>query len=282
MIACVGLRELRELAGCVPVKFPSVHDQSAEGGPVASDELGGRVDYDIRPVLERTDRIGRAEGVVDHQRDTVTVGDLRDRVDVRDIGIRIAERLDEDHLRLLGNRLLDRFQIMHIDKGCLYAVVRKRLVQQVVAAAVDRVLCYNMISRSGQCQDRVCDCRRACCQRQRCDAPLQRRDALFQDSLRGVRQSAVDIAGISEPEPVSRVLRAVKYIGSGLIDRNRPCIGRRICLLLSYMKLQGLKFTDMFTHDNLLPLYPEACFRLLSAFSNLPAFGYLPIGLVGI
>ena len=49
----------------------------------------------------------RAEGAVDDERDAVPVRDLRDGVDVGDVGVGIAEDLGVQQLRVLLDGLLE-------------------------------------------------------------------------------------------------------------------------------------------------------------------------------
>ena len=93
VIAGVGLGDGGVLPRGLPVEFAGVHDDAAQGGAVAAQELGGRVDHDIGAMRNGTDEIGRAEGVVDDQGQTVPVGDGGDGVNVRDVAVGIAQRL---------------------------------------------------------------------------------------------------------------------------------------------------------------------------------------------
>ena len=61
---------IRDSPRGLPVEFAGVHDDAAQGGAVAAQELGGRVDHDIGAMRNGTDEIGRAEGVVDDQGQT--------------------------------------------------------------------------------------------------------------------------------------------------------------------------------------------------------------------
>ena len=62
-------------------------------------------------------------------------------------------------------------------------------------------------------------------------------NTLFQNILCGICKSAVDVARVSKTKTGCRVGGILEHIGSGLINRNGSCIGRRIGLFLSYMKL---------------------------------------------
>ena len=73
--------------------------------------------------------------------------------------------------------------------------------------------------------------------RQSCRSFLQSCDPLLKDSLGRVCQTPVNVACCLKTEPVLCVLAVVKYIRGCLVNRNRPCVCCRVCLLLSHMKL---------------------------------------------
>ena len=93
--------------------------------------------------------------------------------------------------------------------------------EKIVAAAVDRLLSYDMISLLCQCLDRIGDGCGTGCQCQRCRSPFQSGNALFKHILGGIRQPSVNIAGICQTESVSSVSAVMEDIRCCLIDRNR-------------------------------------------------------------
>ena len=92
---------------------------------MATDELGGGVNDYVSAVLNGTDQIGRAEGVVDDQRQAVLMGDLGDGVDIGDIRVGVAQRLDIDGLGVVLNGTLHLGEVVGIHKGGLNAVQRQ-------------------------------------------------------------------------------------------------------------------------------------------------------------
>ena len=126
---------------------------------------------------------------------------------------------------------------MGIDKFCPDPIGRQGLVQQVIGTAVNGLLGNDVLARVGKGQDGIGDCCRAGSNSQASHAAFQRGHSVLQDSLGGVGQTPVDIAGVPQIKTVSRVLGAVENIGSCLVDRHRPGICRGVCLFLSYVKL---------------------------------------------
>ena len=103
MVAGVGVSKGGKLAAGLPVELAGIDDDTAQRGAVAADELGGRVDNDVRAVLDRTDQVRSAEGVVDDQRDVVLVGNLGDGVDVGNVRVGVTQRL-QIYLSLVGTQ----------------------------------------------------------------------------------------------------------------------------------------------------------------------------------
>ena len=77
------------------------------------------MDHDVRAVLDGADQVRRAEGVVDDQRNAVLVGNFSDGVDVGDVGVGVAQRLQIDGAGVLLNGTLDLSQVVGIDEGLL-------------------------------------------------------------------------------------------------------------------------------------------------------------------
>ena len=107
---------------------------------MSTNEFGGGVDHDVRTVFERTDPVGCAEGVVNDDRDPVLMGDLRDRVDVRDITVGVAKRFQIDRACVVLDGAFDLCQIVGIHESGFDPVLRQCVGEQVEAAAVDGLL----------------------------------------------------------------------------------------------------------------------------------------------
>ena len=87
VIAGVGVSNVAELTACLPVELAAVHDDAAQRGAVAADELGGGMDDDICAVLNGTDQVRGAEGIIDDQRQAVLVRDGCNGIDIGDIAV---------------------------------------------------------------------------------------------------------------------------------------------------------------------------------------------------
>ena len=176
------------------------------------------------------------------------MGQLRQRIDVRDVAVRIAQSLDVDGAGVVLNRGLHLGEVMDVYEARGDAEVGQRMGQQVVAAAVDRLLGDKVTAVLTQRLKGVGDRRRTRSDCQTGHAALQRRDALLKHVLGGVGQAAVDVACVGQAEARRRVLTVAEHIGRGGINRHRAGIGRRIGGLLANVELKGFKL--VIRHDD--------------------------------
>ena len=173
-------------------------------------------------MFDRTDQIRGAEGVVDDQWQTVFMGNLCYRIDVRNVAVGIAQSFQINGPGVFLNGIFYLVQVMGVNKGCFNAVGRQRVFQQVEAAAVDGFLGNNVTAVGCQRLHSISHRRRAGGQSQRRTAAFQSCQPFFQHILGGIGQTSVNVAGVFQTEAVRRVLTVVEYIGSGLVNRHRP------------------------------------------------------------
>ena len=258
MVGGVGLGDLGVLAACLPIEVTAVDDHTAQRGSVATDELGCGVDDDVGTVLQRTEQIRGTEGVVDDNRQTVLLGDLGNGVDVGDVGVGVAERLEIDDRGVVLDGTLDLVQVMGIDKRGLDAKLGERVLQQVVGTTVDGLLGHHMITGLGERLQGVGDSGSTGSNGEAGHAALERGDTVLKDTLGGVGQTAVDVAGIGKAKAVGGVLGVAEHVARGLIDRHGASIGCGIGALLANVQLQGVEtkgvlgVVDELAHDDLL------------------------------
>ena len=82
VIRRIGLGEILEAAGGLPVELARVDDDAADRGAVPADELGRGVDDDVGSPLDRPAQRRRGGGVVDDERQAVFVRDVGQLLDV--------------------------------------------------------------------------------------------------------------------------------------------------------------------------------------------------------
>ena len=168
--------------------------------------------YYISSILDRSQEIGRGEGVVDDEWDLVCVCDGGYGFDVDEVRVGVAETLDENGLGLRLYRFLEVGQVGRIHECGRDAVGDQRVLKQVISTSVDVFGGHDMVSRTCDVKDGISDCGGAGGHGQRADAPFERSDALLEDVLGGVGQAAVDIARIGQAETRGCVLGIVEYV----------------------------------------------------------------------
>ena len=220
----------------------TLYDHTTNSSSVATDEFCCGMNNDICAVLNGTDQVWGAEGIIDDQRQAVLVRDGCNGIDIGDIAVGVAQSFQIDGLGVGLDGILHLSQIVCIDKGSGDTELGQGVLQQVVAAAVDGLLCHDVVTGLCQCLNGVGDGSSAGSGSQSSHAAFQSSNALLEHILGGVGQTAVDVAGVCQTEAVRSVLAVAEHIGSGLVNGHCAGIGRGIGLLLANVKLQGLKF----------------------------------------
>ena len=137
----------------------------------------------------------------------MSVGDLGDRGDVQDLEAGIADRLAEHEAGLGPDRRGEGGRVARIDEARLDAEARQRELQQVGAAAIERLGGDDMPAGAHQGRDREVERGLAARGRDRADPALERGDALLQHRRGRVRDARVDVAGALEVEQRRRPAR---------------------------------------------------------------------------
>ena len=184
MIAGVGFCDRSVFTTGFPVKIAGIHDNTTQGSSMAADELGGGMDYDICSVFNRADEVWCAKGVINHKRQTVCMSNFCDCINVRDIAVWVAQRFQVDSFGICLYGGGQFFKVMGIHKGCGDSELRKCVCQQIIAAAIDCLLCYNVIAGLCQSLNGIGDCGSTRCGCQCSSAAFKRGKPLFQYVLR--------------------------------------------------------------------------------------------------
>ena len=235
MVARVRSSDVRVFAAGCPVELAGLNDDAAERRAVAAEELRCGVNDDVSAVLDRTEQVRSSEGVVNYKRKAMAVCDFCNRVYIRKVAVRVAEGLKEDCSRVSLDGILNLFQVSRVNEGSGNIVKRKRVLQKVVGSAVDRLLRYDMTAVSGKCFNRVRD---GCCTGSNCKccaAAFKGCNSFFENALRRVGETAVNVTGICKTETVCCMFCIMEYVSCCLVNRNRSRIGSGVCLFLSYM-----------------------------------------------
>ena len=188
-----------------------------------ADVLGGGVDTDVGPVVERAEEIWRAERVIDDQRDARLFGDASDRLEVQHVDVRVADRLDEDRPRPVVDRAPEVLRIGAVDQMRLHPVFRQRVLEQVERAAVQRLGRNQLVAGVGDVQDRIRGRRRTGRQRERPASAFEGGDSLLQNLVGGVGDARVVEPEFLDGADRLGLLEVLKDEGSGLVDGHGAC-----------------------------------------------------------
>ena len=240
-VARVLLGELRELAALGPVELAAIHNHAAESRTVTSDELGGRMHHDIGTVFNRANQIRSTEGVVDHQRNLVLVSDFGDSVDIRNVGMRVAESFDEDELRVALDSGFHTLEVVSVNESRFDTEVTERMLHQVESTAVNRALDNHVVSAAGKSRDGVSDGSGTRSDGESGNAAFEGSDTFFENALSRIGDAAVDVTTGLQGKAVCSILGIVENVRGGLVNRNRAGIGCGVCLFLANMELKSFK-----------------------------------------
>jgi len=155
--------------------------------------------------------------------------------------VRVTDGLDEDGLCLIVNRVFKSALFVRVYERCGDAVLRERVLEQIVGAAVDGLRGNDVVTCACEVEERIID---GCCtgsDAKRCHAALKGCNALLKCVHGGVRQTAVDVACICEREAGCCVCGVLEDEGSRLVDRHCAGIGSGVRVLLTCVQLDGFK-----------------------------------------
>ena len=242
MVARVGLGKRRILVWiCLPVKCAAIHNHATERCAMTADEFGSRMHHHISAVLDRTNKVGSAESVIDNEWNAVAVSHLSDSVEVGYIRIRVAEGLGIHRLGIWANCLFERFEVVDIHNRVANALSLERVSNQIERAAIEVVGSDNVVAVACDILQRIGCGSGTRSHSEGSHTTFEGCDALLKHRLGRIGETAIDISRVAKRETVGSVLRVAEHITCCLVDRHRACIGCRIGLLLSHMELECLK-----------------------------------------
>jgi hypothetical protein len=135
---------------------------------------------DVGAPLERPAQIGRRQGVVDDQRDSGRVRDLRDLLDIDNDAAGIGEVLDKDRLALRGQRAAEILRIGWVDKMAFPAEHLERQAELGQRAAIEVARGDEFVARLQQREKNQELRGMARCRRDRGATAFEAGDALFE------------------------------------------------------------------------------------------------------
>ena len=135
----------REIA-VTPVEATGLDDDTAEGGSVTAQELGDRVDDDVRAVLDGANQVGGGQGCVHDQGDACLVCDLCEAFQVGNLAGGVRHDFGVDCLGVLGQCRLVVGGVGSGNEGGLNAEAAQGHVQLGDGAAVELRRSNNVVA----------------------------------------------------------------------------------------------------------------------------------------
>ncbi|CAB4900981.1 unannotated protein [freshwater metagenome] len=97
------------------------------------------MNHNVSTVLEGTNQVGRGNGVVHDERQTVLVRHVSNKLDVEHVDAGVTDRLGEEQFCVRANGTLPLvFVVLVLNEGDLNAEFGQCVLEQVVGATVDR------------------------------------------------------------------------------------------------------------------------------------------------
>ena len=104
---------------------------------MAAHEFGERVDDDVGAVIDGAGEVGRGEGVVDHERNAVLVGDFGDGFDIENVAARVADGFAVEQLGFGRDGFAEIFRIVGLDEREVVAEPAHGRIELREGAAVE-------------------------------------------------------------------------------------------------------------------------------------------------
>ncbi len=189
--------------------------------------------HDVGTVFNRANQIRSTEGVVDHQRNLVLVSDFGDSVDIRNVGMRVAESFDKDELRVFLDGGFDALEVVSVDEGRFDTEVTERMLQQVESTTVNRALDNHVVTTAGKSRDGVSNSSGTRGDSESGNATFEGSNTFFENTLSGVVDTAVNITTGLQGKAVCSILGVMENVFGDIL--------RLIFLTCKALRTKGLR-----------------------------------------
>ena len=253
VVASVRLAHGRELVRRKPVEASAIDNHPAQRGAVAAEKFGDRVHHDVCTVLDRADEVRGGKRRIDHERETVSVSCVGNRLDVQHFDARVAKRLAVEELGVRSDRSNKCGRISRVDKGRGDTETGQRQIHHVVRPAVQVLRSNNVVTRAQQRGNGQVQRGGATGRAYRSHATFESSDAFLQYSHGRVGDAAVDVARRFEVEHRRGFIGVGERIRRGEIDWHRPRSGDRVRTLTSVQAERVEAKRVRFNHAAMVP-----------------------------
>ena len=197
---------------------------------VATEEFGGGMHDDVGAMLERTDEVGRGQGIVDDEGQLVLLGNRRNRRQIGDDAAGIGDGFNENRLGAPGDRRLEAGEIVGVGPFHSPAEILVGMVELVDRAAIQFCGGDKFIPRLHQRVKHQMLRGMARGHRQRRRAALKGRNPFLQHRIGRVGDAGVDIAKSLQAKQRGGMIDIIEHESRGLVDWRRPRAGCRVGL----------------------------------------------------
>lgn len=224
MVGGIGFIKEGELF-ILPVEGPTINNEPPDPGSVTPHPFCQGVADNGGTMLDRLEKGGRGEGVVNNEGKVVGLGYVGNGIKIGDGQRRVPNCLDEKSAGFGGDRLGEILGIAGIDKVGLDPELGMNAIEHGVGAAIQVVGRHDFITLLANIDDRVVNGGGPGRKSEPCNPTLQGSTPLFQNISRWVHQPGVNVPKFLEPKQIGRMFSAVENVGGGPVNRNPTGVG---------------------------------------------------------
>ena len=192
---------------------------------MTAEELRGRMQHDVRAILDRPAQVGRHRGGIHHQRHPSGVGDLGKAADVGNVSRRVGYYFGENGFGVLpdGRGVVARVVAGH--ECGVHPEPAQRDVELGNGAPIQSRRGHDVVARPCQRSEGTELCGLPAAGGHCTQAALQGGNALLQCCHCGVADAGVDVAVLLQGEQRGGVGGVIEDEAGGLVDRHRTSAG---------------------------------------------------------
>ena len=173
---------------------------------MSTQELSGRVYYDVGTMLQWTDQVWGTEGVINDEWDAILVSNSSHTLKVEHIAVRVTEGLGIYYFCVGLDGSLERSQIVYIHDGIGNALGSQCMGNEVVRTTIQVISSYDMVTCLHNVLQSVSNsgCTTGHCKS--CYTAFESSNTILEHTLCRVGQSTVDITSIAKSETIGSML----------------------------------------------------------------------------
>ena len=165
---------------------------------MTAEELRSRVYHNVGTMLQRTNEIRCAEGVIYDEGDAMLVSHCSHTFEVEHVRVGITEGLGIHHLGVGLDSSIEGFEIVHVNNGIRNTLRSQCVGNQVVGTTIEVVGSDDVIAVLHDILQRISDGSSTTGHSQTCHTTLKGSDAILEHTLSGVGETTTCVgSGVS-------------------------------------------------------------------------------------